>query len=45
MALAPADRKRVARAAKILEQLPSVWARSVILEEANKIISASKAAK
>lgn len=45
MALAPKDRKLIKRAAKILEQLDSVWARSALIEAANKIIGEAKAAK
>lgn len=44
IALSPADRKRIERAAKILESPPSVWARSVLLRDANQVISESKAA-
>lgn len=45
MALSPKDRKLIVRAAKVCDQPPSVWARGIILAEANKLLSQAKAAK
>ena len=45
MALSPADRALIDKAAKILELPPSVWGRAELLKQAAKIVAEAKQAK